>query len=192
MQDFAFKLQHRPGAANRVAGALSRNPLQQTEQIYESSDKALLAAFVAQAEKCQSCWGQARTFLTRGGEGNAIASPTHHFLLQRANEIVQKETQLPERESRMTEEAGTNTIRECQKLCPETIAIRQYVEQVPGAALPKWAVVAGLKPKVRDGILLQYREGFRRATRPNLCACDHENSVNTADTCRCTIRTCRV
>lgn len=115
LQDSTFELQHRPGAANRVADALSRNFLQQAEQKHKFSNKALLAAFVAVAGRRHSCWGQARGFLLRGGKGNAMTSPTHGSLLQRRNEVVQKEPQLPGRDSREVEEAGINIIKECQR-----------------------------------------------------------------------------
>lgn len=67
--------------------------------------------------------------------------------------MLKLETQLPVRESREINATGTNTIRECQKLCPECIAIRQYVKGASNAELLKWAINAGLEAKVKDGVL---------------------------------------
>ena len=148
LQDFTFTLLHRSRAVNHVADALSRNPLPYDEQQTNAFDDTALAAFVGNTERCQSCWGQARIFLTRGGEGEREAgSPqgmsqtlsNYGAVRSRANDVVQMETRLPERESRVPAEIEIRpeTMRECQKYCAETIALRQYVEGIPGAELPK-------------------------------------------------------
>lgn len=82
-----------------------------------------------------------------------MASSTHGSFRERAKESVQKETRLPGKESRGISAMGVNTTKECPRLCEETIALRQYVEGVPGAELLKWVVRAGLKLKIGNGIL---------------------------------------
>lgn len=48
---------------------------------------------------------------------------------------------------------GINTIKEGQSICEKAVALRQYIEEAPGADLPKWAVDAGIEHKMRKGIL---------------------------------------
>ena len=38
-------------------------------------------------------------------------------------------------------------------MCHQTIALRQYLDNVPGAELPKWVRAAGIRPVLRDGVL---------------------------------------
>ena len=38
-------------------------------------------------------------------------------------------------------------------MCPESIALMQYVNNVPGAELPAWVQRAGLRPVLRDGVI---------------------------------------
>ena len=47
----------------------------------------------------------------------------------------------------------TTTIRQAQALCPEAIALRQYIEKAPGAELPIWVHKAGLRPRLREGVI---------------------------------------
>lgn len=132
-----FDLQHRPGAGNRVADGLSRNSIDAQPSVQESSKEALVSAFVGKADRCQSCWGRARAFSARGGSGgNTVMPSTSDHLRERASEVVLTETQLPGRESREVFETDPNTGIKRKNLLEETIALRQYVEQVPAAKLP--------------------------------------------------------
>lgn len=73
LQDFTSDSLHRPGGANRVADALSRNPLPlqgPTDEEFVSpflvtSRQAVSpppVAFIRESERCQSCSVQARGF----------------------------------------------------------------------------------------------------------------------------------
>lgn len=43
--------------------------------------------------------------------------------------------------------------KECKRLCAETIALRQYVEEARDAELFKWTVTAGSELGVKNGVL---------------------------------------
>lgn len=92
------------------------------------------------AEKCHLCCRQAQEFLTRRGEGDAT-TPTHNTLMHRGRGIVQMETQLLGRENREIKKTGSNTIKGCQKWCPQMIALQQYLKKVSNAELPECAVM---------------------------------------------------
>lgn len=137
---------HRRAAANRVADALLRSPLSGQKQIGDLSNKALLAAFVGEAQKCQPCLGPA------GKAMRYYLRPS--ILLQRcAIDTVQMESQSLDKESREMLKPATNFNGECQRLCEETVAPRKYSEKVPGAELLDCAVTAGLKVELRKRYL---------------------------------------
>lgn len=62
-------------------------------------------------------------------------------------------TQWSQKERRQIPETRVDTLRECQKICPEAIAIRQYVDRIPGAELSEWVIKEGLKFKIQEGVL---------------------------------------
>lgn len=119
---FTFDLQHKPGAGNRAADAPSRNPACKQALVNQPSEPVLLSAFVGSRGRCQSRWGQAQALLTRGASGGGDVTPSiGDSLNKKAEEIVHTETQLPSRERREMLENGPNTIRECRRLCEETL-----------------------------------------------------------------------
>ena len=152
LQEFSFDLQHRAGRCNAVADALSRYPTGEPDpSAHSTMFDAAVCAFVAEAERCQACWGPARPFLTRGGEGSH--SLTEAAARERAKELVDLETDKGPGTSRPTLPPGKTTIAEAQALCHETLLLRQYLDNMPGAMLPRWVTAAGLRPVLRDGVL---------------------------------------
>lgn len=107
VHNFTFDFQHKPAAGNRIADALWRNPVEQQETSTQSSKKELLAAFVGEREKCQSCCKRALSSLTRGGKGDKVTSSSQQAVRERAKATVQLERQLPDRESRRINETDT-------------------------------------------------------------------------------------
>lgn len=63
--------------------------------------------------------------------------------------MVHIKIQWPQKRSRQIPESGINMIRECQNLCPEAIAVRQYVNKVPDAELPERVIQEGFKLRTR-------------------------------------------
>ena len=153
LQDFAFDLQHRAGRCNLVADALSRYPVGDKEPPeHPTMFQAPLCAFVAQAQRCQACWGQTLPFLTRGG-GGEIENGTSE-LRERAKRALEREgNPVNAQERQKPLPPGAESIKEAQAVCPECIALVQYINNVPGAELPAWVQRAGLKPVLRDGVL---------------------------------------
>ena len=153
LQDFAFDLQHRAGRCNLVADALSRYPVGDEEPPeHPTMFQAPLCAFVTQAQRCQACWGQTHPFLTRGGGGeNGDATDD---LRERAKRALERERgPVGTQERREVLPPGSQTIKEAQAVCPESIALAQYINNVHGAELPAWVQRAGLRPVLRDGVV---------------------------------------
>ena len=162
LQEFAFDLEHRAGRCNKVADALSRAPLpNETDTPHETMHDSL-CLFIAEAERCQACWGPTRSFLTRGGEqkeptkeaaagNNESVTVTNAHA--RAEELIAQETEPGPGKSRKILPPGTATMREAQAWCPETLALRQYLDRVLGAELPTWVQAGHLKPVLRSGVL---------------------------------------
>ena len=153
LQDFAFDLQHRAGRSNLVADALSRYPVGDKETPeHPTMFQAPLCAFVAQAQRCQACWGQTHPFLTRGGGENGSSSTGE--LRDKAKRALDRDLHPKEAEERQDVlPPGLTTMKEAQAVCSEAIALRQYINNVPGAELPAWVQRAGLRPVLRDGVL---------------------------------------
>lgn len=75
-----------------------------------------------------------RTFSKgQGGEHNF---PFHKAIAQRAKKLAQMATQLPGREKRKILATGMNIIKKCWKIWPDTIALRQYLENIFGLDYP--------------------------------------------------------
>ena len=72
---------------------------------------------------------------------------------EKSQELVNLEVDTGPGQSRQVLLSWDRTIQEAQALCHETIALRQYLDNVPGAELPKWVRAAGLRPVLRDGVL---------------------------------------
>lgn len=96
-----------------------------------------------------------------------MTSSNQQAVRKRASEMVQLKIQLRGTEDRQIDETGKNMIRKCQRLCQECVVIRQYVERRPNAELFKWAINAGLKPRVKDEVLCFARK--RRKKIDSLC-----------------------
>lgn len=79
------------------------------------------------------------TSIFNTGEKVYILDQQH--MLRRAEDMVHVETQWPQRENRQVFETEANTIRKCQNVRLEAIAIRQYVNRIPEAELPKWVYI---------------------------------------------------
>ena len=149
-------LQHRAGRCNAVAGALSRHPVGEPEPaphntIFDTSLCACLSCLmlcVRQVERCQACWGQKRPFLTSGGgEAQGLEVQGMHYRIQ---ELVYLGVDTDPGQRRPVLPPGDRTIQEARAVCHDTIALRQYLDAVPGAELSKWVRAAGLRPVLRD------------------------------------------
>ena len=152
LQEFAFDLQHRAGRCNAVADALSRYPTGDPDpEVHDTMFAASLCALVRQSERCQACWRQTRTFLTRGG--GDVPGLSGDAVRERAVELVNLEVDPGPGVSRQTLPPGNRTIQEAQALCAECIVLRQYLDNMPEARLPQWVQSAGLRPVLRDGVL---------------------------------------
>ena len=186
LQEFAFDLQHRAGRCNKVADALSRSPLPNTDTEPHDTMYDSLCLFIEAADRCQACWGPTRSFLTRGGEQkmttkNAAADTTLKEGTNKKNdeepvtltmaqaktdEFLAQEEPGPGKSRKMLP-PGTATIREAQKWCPETLALQQYLDRVLGAELPTWVQAGHLKPVLRDGVLCLAQQESSDDPRPD-------------------------
>ena len=165
LQEFAFNLEHRAGRCNKVADALSRAPLPNDDDKPHETMYDSLCLFIAEAERCQACWGPTRSFLTRGGgqkesSNEAAAQNTLNdepvtvaMAHGRADELLAQEKDPGPGKSQKILPPGTATMREAQAWCPETLALRQYLDRVLGAELPTWVQAGHLKPVLRNGVL---------------------------------------
>ena len=114
--------------------------------------QAPVCSFVTEVQRCQACWGQTQPFLTRGGGGDGKT---------RAEQIQERARIAINRKGHPESSGGAQgepvpwmtTIKEAQAVCPEAIALMQYVHNVPSAQLPLWVQRAGLRPVSRDGVL---------------------------------------
>lgn len=154
LQEFNFDLQHKAGKANAVPDALSRYPTGTvpTEPHPVMCDE-VMCAMVQPTQRCQACWGQQAPFSAGGGAPKDV-SP----LILKENESANI-SNIAEAQPHNTQSCENNspvdvpTILEGQKCCPETLSLLEFLNNVPGATLPKWVIKEGVKPVIRQGIL---------------------------------------
>ena len=84
-----------------------------------------------------------------------------------AKEVVNLQVDTFPGQSRQVLPPGDRTIQQAQAVCPEAIALRQDVANVPGAELPKWVRAAGLRAMLRDGVLCLTKGDKASEDRPD-------------------------
>ena len=145
LQNNAFDLNRRTGSIHNVPDALSRsltgNPGGEREFMFDERLPGKPGAFVATATPVaiEDVTGDKHGFSAGGGR-EAILQ--RHVPDNRPGERCQ------------TAGASLCNLRQAQATCPETIMLRQVLDQVPGAKLPMRGEKEGLKPALRDGVLL--------------------------------------
>lgn len=107
---------------------------------------------MGKVERCHLWWGADKRIFNKGrGRGNNAAHP--HNVSTKCKKNCANGDTVAKKGSRETIATGPKTIKKCQRICPETTALRQYLGNVSGVELPKWAAAAGLRPRLRNGII---------------------------------------
>ena len=84
-----------------------------------------------------------------------VRGDAHAFSAGGGRQAILQNTNLEIRPGlrRATQEVSMLNIQQGQQTCPETLVLRQVLDQVPGARLPHWAERENLRPTLRDGVL---------------------------------------